>query len=328
MAKVRVLMITVEWPDQERPSAVPFLVRQVELLEQKEIEVEVFPFRGAKNPLNYIKAALAIRKKLRLKAYNIIHAQWGQSAVPVFRTKLPLIVTFRGSDLFGITKADGKYSWVGRLLQWVSLRVALRANRIIVVSSNMINFLPASKRSEARVIPSGINLNLFIPMDKRACRAKLNLPMDKRLILFGGHPSREDKRYPLAVQAVEKIQKTIKADMFYADQVSINEMPVYINAADAVLLTSKHEGSPNIIKESLACNVPVVSVDVGDVRERIEKINGCRICDSDRVEDIAAGLLEVLQSTQFDFESRSHVLKLDENQITDEYVGVYQSMVS
>ena len=132
----------------------------------------------------------------------------------------------------------------------------------------------------------------------------------------------------MAVQAVEKIQKTIKADMFYADQVSINEMPVYINAADAVLLTSKHEGSPNIIKESLACNVPVVSVDVGDVRERIEKINGCRICDSDRVEDIAAGLLEVLQSTQFDFESRSHVLKLDENQITDEYVGVYQSMVS
>jgi glycosyltransferase involved in cell wall biosynthesis len=328
MTKISVLMITVEWPDEKRPSAVPFLVRQVELLRQKGIDVDVFSFKGAKNPFNYLKAARLIRRKLRLENFDVIHAQWGQSAVPVFFSKLPLIVTFRGSDLFGITKADGKYSWPGKVLQWVSRRVALRASRIIVVSSKMINHLPPSKRSTTQVIPSGINLNLFTPMDKKVCRATLNLSREKKLILFGGHPAREDKRYALAVQAVGKIQKAIKADMFYADQVSLHEMPVYINAADVVLLTSKHEGSPNIIKESLACNVPVVSVDVGDVRERIEKINGCKICDSDRVEDIATALLEVLQHATDGFESRSHVLKLDENQVTDEYIVIYQSMVS
>lgn len=328
MTKISVLMITVEWPDEKRPSAVPFLVRQVELLKERGIEVEVFSFRGAKNPINYIKAAFALRKKLQLTAFNIIHAQWGQSAIPVFFSKLPLIVTFRGSDLFGITKSDGKYSWPGKVLRWVSQRVALRASRIIVVSSKMINHLPSSKRSAAQVIPSGINLNLFTPMDKKACRATLNLSWEKKLILFGGHPAREDKRYVLAVEAVKKVQKAMDVDLFYADHVPVTEMPFYINAADVVLLTSKHEGSPNIIKESLACNVPVVSVDVGDVRERIEKINGCRISDSNQVEDIAAALQEVLRNSNDGFESRSHVLKLDENQVTDEYIGIYQSMVS
>lgn len=321
-------MITVEWPDEKRPTAVPFLVRDVKLLRERGIDVEVFHFRGARNPFNYLKAALAARKKLKSGKYDIVHAQWGQSAVPVFFSNLPLVMTFRGSDLLGITNNDGTYSRKGKVLQWISRRVALRAKRIIIVSSKLIDCLPSEKHQVTRVIPSGINLNQFIPMDKEMCRSQLKLPMNKKLILFGGHPEREDKRYPLAVEAVKQIQKTMDVELFYADHVPVTEMPVYINAADVVLLTSKHEGSPNIIKESLACNVPVVSVDVGDVRERIEKIDGCKICVSDRVEDIATALLEVLQRATDGFESRSHVLTLDENQVTDEYIGIYQSMVS
>lgn len=321
-------MITVEWPDERRPTAVPFLVRDVKLLRERGVDVEVFHFRGARNPINYIKAAFAARKKLKSGKYDIVHAQWGQSAVPVFFASLPLVVTFRGSDLLGITNDDGTYSRKGKILQWISRRVALRAKRIIVVSPKLINYLPSEKHKVTRIIPSGINLIQFIPMDKEMCRSQLKLPMNKKLILFGGHPEREDKRYPLAVQAVKQIQKTMDVELFYADHISVMEMPVYINAADVVLLTSKHEGSPNIIKESLACNVPVVSVDVGDVQERILKITGCKICDSDSPEDIGKALMETLVNQRVDFESRSYILELDENKMTDQCIDTYKSMLS
>jgi len=297
------------------------------MLRENGLDVDVFHFRGAKNPLNYLKAAIALRKKVKSSTYSIIHAQWGQSALPAIFLNLPLVVTFRGSDLFGISNPTGQYSWKGKVLQWASRLVAFRSDRIVVVTSKMINLLPLAKRKFVEVIPSGINLNLFIPMSKEVCRKKLTLPMNKKLVLFAGHPSREDKRYPLAVKVMEEVKKEIDVELFYADNVAVSEMPTYINAADVLLLTSKHEGSPNVIKESLACNVPVVSVDVGDVRERIEKIAGCVVCNSDNVSDIASGLLLALQKDQANFESRSYVMELDENLITKKYVEVYKSLL-
>ena len=324
--EISVLMITVEWPDTNRPNAVPFLVRDVNLLRNQNIKVDVFPFRGAKNPINYIKAALAIRKKLRLAKYDLIHAQWGQSVVPVLLSGLPLVTTFRGSDLFGITDADGKYTWTGKILKWVSKIVALRSDCAILVSKRMVPLLPA--KTKYVVLPGRINLKLFKPGSKGEARQKLKIELNAKVILFGGDPSREDKRFYLARQAVEMVSKELPVQLLTASNVSQSEMPAYYQAADLLLLTSKHEGSPNMVKEALACNTPVVSVDVGDVRERIHNIPGCIVCENDLPLTIARALKAAIVFDNREVSLRDFVLDLDENLFAEKLIAIYKKAIS
>src|SRR5207302_2384469 len=105
--------------------------------------------------------------------------------------------------------------------------------------------------------------------------------LDRRLILFAASPKNPVKRYPLAESAVARLDRRYRAELVVAAGIAPDKMPLYMNACDALLVTSTHEGSPNVVKEALACNLPVVSADVGDVADRISKIEGCALCDSD-----------------------------------------------
>lgn len=324
--KIRVLMITVEWPDKDRPNAVPFVVRDVNLLRNQNIKVDVFPFRGARNPINYIKAAFAIRKKLKSAKYDIVHAQWGQSGVPVLLSRFPLVTSFRGSDLFGITDRDGRYTWTGRILKLVSKIVALRSDYAILVSRRMVPLLPA--KTKYVIIPGGINLELFKPGSKDETRTKLKIELNKKVILFGGDPSRDDKRFYLARQAIEMVRKDLSVQLLTASNVSQSEMPAYYQAADVLLLTSKHEGSPNMVKEALACNTPVVSVDVGDVRERIHHIPGCMVCENDLPSTIANALNVALEFDNREVSLRDFVLDLDEALFAEKQIAIYMRAIN
>lgn len=323
---MNVLMITTEWPTDLRPHRVPFITRQVELLRQKGIQVQVFHFEGNKNPVNYTRAFFRLRNLIGSKKFNLIHAQWGQSALPVIFSKLPLVVTFRGSDLYGITNPDGTYSRKGKILQAASRWVARRADHIILVSERMRSRLPVLPDQKVTVIPSGISLTLFQPINKVECRTRLGLPADKKLVLFGGDPDRTDKRFYLANEALNLVKANIDVEFLIAKSVPQSQMPVYLNAADVVLLTSKHEGSPNIVKEALACNRPVVSVDVGDVKERLSNLPGCQVVAA-TPQAIAAALMKALSLTD-EFELRSSVFGLDENTLTDKILTIYKKVCS
>jgi glycosyltransferase involved in cell wall biosynthesis len=318
-------MVTVEWPSEAFPSRVPFLVRQVELLRQRGIEVDIFHFTGNKNPLNYLLAVFRVRKYLKNNNVDFVHAQWGQSAVPVFFAPHPLVITFRGSDLHGIVNPDGSYACKSYLLQGISRMVARKAKKVILVGEAMKNLLPTSVLDKVEVIPSGINLNLFRPMQAMECRRKLGLVPNRKIVLFGANPERPEKRYYLAEQAVQRLRQKQDVDLMALKNVKPADVPYYINAADVVVLTSTHEGSPNIVKEALACDRPVVSVDVGDVKERIAGLQGCYVTD-DNPEAIAAGLLMAL-SVERPRDLRSSVLNLDENLITDRIIQVYRKVL-
>ena len=317
-------MITTEWPTENNPSHAPFLARQVEYLRRQNAEVEVFHFKGAANPFNYLKAWWQGTKILRKKKFDLIHAQWGQSAIPVFLTSLPLVVTFRGSDLQGIANANGHYTLKGRILKFVSRMISKRADSIILVSENLSKFLPPLTKYV--VIPSGLDLQLFKPRPQAECKQQLELDSQKLFILFAGSPIKKEKRYFLATKSIEILNRTVAAELFFAKDVGINKMPLYMNAADVLLLTSIHEGSPNVVKEALACNIPVVSVDVGDVKERITGIPGCFIC-KDEPEAIAEALQEALVKRPVSFESRKFVMSLDENIMTKKVLEVYRGVL-
>src|SRR5262249_2264447 len=136
--------------------------------------------------------------------------------------------------------------------------------------------------SKVRIIPNGIDLGRFKPLNRNSCRSRLGWREDRLNVLFPTNSGDRIKRPELARKAVEVAERLgVKVDMHHLRSVPHDQVPVWLNASDAVLLTSLHEGSPNVIKEALACNVPVVSVDVGDVRDRIQGIEGCYLAAPD-----------------------------------------------
>lgn len=321
---MKVLMITSEYPTKEAPFRVPFIVRQIKFLQMKGIDVHVLSFRGAKNPINYFSTFLKVQKLLHSTSFDLVHAQFGQSGLFTFFNKIPMVVTFRGSDLEGIIGNKGQFTIAGKILQMLSKLVIMRAQTIILVAENMARFLP--KTQSYHVIPSGLDLELFYPMDRSLCRQKLGWSIDSKIVLFGGRPYVKRKRYDLAVQVV-KLAKS-KIELKSLDDVLPEAVPVIMNAADLLLLTSIHEGSPNVVKEALACNTPIVSVAVGDVKERLKGIKGCYICENDNPEEIAKLLDTALTSRETAFEGRKYVQHLDENLLADQVIKIYRDISS
>src|SRR6266436_9974835 len=185
-APIRVLMITSDWPDHASwGGTATFISRQVDFLRAAGVDVDVFRFRGVGNPLRYASAWVGVQRRLRRQRYDLVHAQFGQSGLLALPKRLPLVVTFRGSDVLGIVSdADGRYTWKGRVVQWLPRLVARRADAVIVVSDHMKRSLPSSV--SAAVIPSGLDLERFRPLPRDDARRGLGLPLDRRYVLFVG----------------------------------------------------------------------------------------------------------------------------------------------
>jgi teichuronic acid biosynthesis glycosyltransferase TuaC len=177
------------------------------------------------------------------------------------------------------------------------------------------------------VIPSGLDVELFRPMPQTEARRRVGLPLDKHLILFVGNPERPEKRYDLARAALAMLHNQLIVELVVVNDIPHAVIPYYMNACDALLLTSSHEGSRNVVKEALACNLPVVSVDVGDVRQRIGCIEACVLGADDLPETIAAGLAQVL-SRRTRINGRRTVRDLDEKRLAERVIAVYEQAIS
>jgi len=319
---LRVLMITSEWPTDSGHTA-HFIARQYRFLRAAGVDVDVFPFRGNKSPLRYLAAWVRLRLRLWLQRYDLIHAQFGQSGAIAFPTRLPLVVTFRGSDVFGIIGKDGRPTLAGRLLRWLSRRVARRADAAIVVSQHLKEYLPHP--GPMHIVPSGLDLDLFRCIPRDEARRHLGWPSDGRRILFVGDPHDPRKRADLARRAVEHLNRTVAAELVVAWRVPHDEMPFYMSACDALVLTSRAEGSPNAVKEALACDLPVVSVAVADVPLRLRGIPGCEVCTDEAPETIAAALERTLRRGERSGGIGSAAAsQLDERLITARVTDIYR----
>src|SRR2546430_805372 len=265
------------YPSAERPAWGTFVWQQAQQLRQFGHTVDVVHILGFRSKLNYLKGAVEVLERTRRTAYDIVHAHYGLSVFPAcFRVRPPLVLTLHGSDVLG----GGLESFL--------IRVIWRfADSVIVVSEEMRRRVPGI------VIPCGVDLNVFRPYDRDEARARLGWPKDKYLILFPFDRTRPVKRYDLAKAAVEQVVRAgVDAELVTVCSVENREMPWYYSAADAMILCSDREGSPTSVKEALACNLPVVATDVGDVQEILRGVEGTRICTQE-VSEIARNLREV-----------------------------------
>ena len=320
---IRVLMVTSDWWNSRGGAAV-FIARQADFLRREGVEVDLFPFRGSRRPANYAAAWQEVQRRLKQGSYDLVHAQFGQSGITALPKRVPLVVTFRGDDLEGIIGENGRYIPSGWLLRLLSRVVARRSDAAIVVSEHMKRHLPRSV--DAHVLPSGLDFDLFRPEPQQLARSRLGLPPDRKLVLFVGNPELARKRYGLAMEAVEMVSRAMPTQLLAGWDKPHHEIAALMNACDALVFTSLQEGSPNVVKEALACNLPVVSVKVGDVPLRLAGIAGCELCADDRAETIAAALERVLRrGTRTN--SRTAVQDLDERVLTARLIEIYRSVL-
>ncbi|HEY3283540.1 MAG TPA: glycosyltransferase [Armatimonadota bacterium] len=295
---MHILAVTNMYPTPEDPTSGTFVEQQVMGLRRVGVTVEVMLARRLREGAGvYRRLGERVEERVRQGGVDLVHVMYGGVMADQVTRRLrgvPMVVSFCGSDLLGEPLNGALRKLIGGYGVLCSHRAARRAQGIVVKSRNLQQALPRSAdRERSLILPNGIDLDRFQEMDRAACRAKLGWCQDSFSVLFPTNAGDARKRLWLAQGAVDLLKAAgLPVELRQLKGVPHAEVPLWLNASDAVILTSQHEGSPNVVKEALACNVPVVSVDVGDVRERLEGIEGCYLAEANPP-DLAAKLRRV-----------------------------------
>jgi teichuronic acid biosynthesis glycosyltransferase TuaC len=265
---VRVLVVTSLYPTAEHPERGRFVADQVESLRAIDgVEVEVFQFEpgGA----SFLTAALRLRRQHGRDRFDVVHAHHGLGGwtARALGRKAPLVVTFHGTDL--------EHRIVGRMSQALARVATLPAT----VSANLgRRRLPGAGRSRrVAVLPVGIDLDRFRPIARAEARAELGLDPAGRYLLFPSDPARPEKRHDRALA----LAREVGAELLAYGQVDPERVPLYINAASAVVVTSEREGFGLAVLEALACDVPVLATNVGIAPLALAGIDGTLCAEFD-----------------------------------------------
>ena len=286
---MHILMVTLPLPTVARPGTLAPVARQIESLRAIGAQVDVLEIKGIPK-LKYLQALPSLRVLAR--SVDLVHAHYGYCGwLARLQFSKPVVVSFMGDDLLGTPDAEGRLEPLSKLAVQVDRWLARTVDTGIVKSVEMAKVVAPV---EAHVVPNGVDLQLFRPMDPYDARALLGWPEGKRYILFAGNPDNPRKGFALARATVITASKQMSQPLTLVPlkQVAPDDVPLYMNACDAMVMTSFIEGSPNVVKEAMACNLPVVSVPVGDVPELVDGVEGYTICPRD-----AEVLAEALVST-------------------------------
>ncbi len=320
MKTYRILVVTNIWPTQSDPGYGSFVQAQMESLRPLGVEFDTLFIDGRASRWNYLRGVGRMRSLLRQKRYDLIHAHFGLSGwVARCQFRTPVVVSFMGDDVLGRPRRDGSITAYGRFLQVSSFLLARIVSACIVKSAEMKRKLGLAS---AQVIPNGVDLNAFRPLHRNEARKALGLDPEKKYVLFPYDPAEQRKRYDLIQAAVAEAQVSNPAiEILHVRGVPRERMPLYMNAADLLLLASVFEGSPNAVKEAMAVNLPVVSVDVGDVRELIGTTEGCFIVPREATA-MAEKIVEVCRQPMRT-RGREAIARLSIENVARQVVAVY-----
>lgn len=289
------LRVLAVLPGSNEGSSFIFARRQIADMERAGIRVHMFNFQERTSLKGIIREWQRLRREIRQFRPVIVHAQYGTitAFLCALASRTPLVVTYRGSDLNGCPGIGLFRNYLGVFLSQLA---ALRAAGVICVSSTLKNKLWWG-RNKVSIIPSGVNTELFRPVDKDRARAVLGWGEHEKIVLLNAGKEPVLKGLDLAQQSVDLAKRSmgpIRLVVLTGDAAP-EEVPSYINAADCVLLSSVSEGSPNIVKEALACDVPVVAVDVGDVKQLLTGVWPSAVTNHRDPKELAEALEDVMR---------------------------------
>ncbi|TPE42514.1 glycosyltransferase [Pontibacter mangrovi] len=308
----------------------PFIKAQGDSLEALGVTVAYFPVHG-KGISGYLKAGLRLRHHLKHNAYDLIHAHFSLSGwaavLGAAGGNTPVILSLMGDDAQGDYIGVNKIRFSSRFFMLSSLLIQPFVKAVISKAPNLERFVYLKHKSY--VIPNGVDLHTFKPSEEDH-RQELGLHPDKQYVLFLGSRERIGKNYPLAAQAVASLQAA-DVELINPFPVAHQDIPKYLNAASVLVVPSFMEGSPNVVKEAMACNCPIVATNVGDISWVIGNTEGCYLA-SHSPEDFSAKLQQALafasQRGRTDGERRIRQLGLDAESVAQQVLQVYQQCTS
>lgn len=255
---MRVLIVSSFKPSLEGNIA-PFVKEQVEAISRQGVDCSYYLVKG-KGVLGYLRELPSLRKRIRDIEPDLIHAHFGLCGLLAnLQRKVPVVTTYHGSDI-NVTSV--------RILS----KIAIRLSKHNIFVSKRLAVLARPKKNNYSIIPCGINLEDYPIVNKDEARKEMGLEIGKKYVLFAGSFDNPVKNYPLAKEAVDMIPDV---ELLELKGYNRHQVALLMNAVDCFLMTSHTEGSPQVIKEAMACGCPIVYTNVGDVKERLKGVSGC-----------------------------------------------------
>lgn len=262
-----------------------FVQSQYDSLKKEGLEMRLVGTEG-KGAKAYLRTVWKLRKMIRAERPDVVHGHyslcgWVANLACIGLCKKPKIVV---SILGSFPTKDKKWKFV----RWSMTHLW---DATIVKSQRTASQLELP----VNIIPNGVNLEIFQTQDTPAARKAVRFEDGKKYIIWCSNPDRPEKDWALATEGVRELEREgVRAELVVVYNKTPQEVCTYMNAADCLLLTSVSEGSPNVIKEAMACNCPIVTTNVGDVTERLENLDGCYVVDSREPKELAEALRKSL----------------------------------
>jgi teichuronic acid biosynthesis glycosyltransferase TuaC len=302
----------------------PFTQAQADSLRARGMEVDYFPIQG-KGMKNYLKNIVPLRDHLKTRHYDLIHAHYslcGWVAVLAALGRVPVVVSLMGDDAQGTFTGKGRIEWKSRIPILMTRLLQPFVRAVISKAPDLAKVV--WRKNISHIIPNGVRLDQF-QIVPGGCREALGLEADKKYVLFLGNPTDSNKNITLVRDAVRLLDSP--------DVVLLNPYPVthdkvvqYLNSVDVLALCSFGEGSPNVVKEAMTCNCPVVVTPAGDAAWVVGDTPGCQVATYEPA-DFAEKLRHVLRfSGRTRGRERIVELGLDSEAVAGRIEGVYRKV--
>jgi glycosyltransferase involved in cell wall biosynthesis len=250
----------------------PFIKEQGDAMLKLGVEIDYFPIKG-KGLKGYLKAGFHLWRYLKKNHYDVIHAHFtlsGWTAV-IGSRNIPVVLSLLGTDAYGTYIGINKVRLTSRFFTLLTWLIQPFVDAIICKSKNIEKYVYA--KSKSYIIPNGVDITKFKPSPKNGQHNGSN---NKKSVLFLGRKTEVRKNYPLAYAAVAQLGLS-DVELINPYPIAHNEIPLLLNKADVLVVPSLMEGSPNVVKEAMACNCPIVATDTGDVRWILGETEGCYV---------------------------------------------------
>lgn len=291
----------------------PFIVEQAEALKAKGCECEFFGLKG-KGRKGYLMNLSPLRQRIKDFRPDVIHAHYGLSGLlSNLQRIVPVVTTYHGSDINN-----------RKVFPFSKIAMQLSAWNIFVSRQTME---AAKPKKNCSLFPCGIDLSEQQLTPKDEARRIMELDDSKKYVLFAGAFDNAVKNASLAKETIALLND-VNLELMELKGYSRPDVTMLMCSADAFLMTSVTEGSPQVIKEAMACGCPIVSVDVGDVRERLKGIEGCYVSQSRKPQELSL-LLEKAMTFRGKTNGRDRIIKdgLDNRIVASQIIDIYQTVL-
>lgn len=320
---MKVLVVTNMYPHDGAPFNGIFVYEQVKAMERlyPEVKMDVYFINGKKSKIEYLISLFKVDMKIRKGKYDLVHIHFGLSGMYTlfpWRKRVPTIVTFHGSD---IQRASTHNYWMVK----ISKQVAKRVDVAITLNDNM-DKLVRELGCKTYIIPCGVDSELFSPIKGLYKSEKEK----KYCIIFPSDRKRQVKDFPLFEQTVRILESKYKLNIVTCElkNMTRQEIADLFARADVLLLTSKSEGSPQVVKEAMACNLPCVCTPVGDVSYLLDSVKDSFVSRKHDAEELADLTAKSLLHQGVGITGRDRIIEigLDEKSVTKKLYQVYTDL--